>query len=311
MIDYTTKNIPIQSISLNDQWCLHHVLSPAANNSLYESISTYGILRPLIVLKQQDNGFELLCGRKRYQIWKNDLAKDRILCHVLQPPLQTISLLTLIYEDQRLSGPLSVLEKAQFSALCQALLTPDELTKLFERLELGNLEYLRRITQLLTLERPILDALHAGRLSEKVGFELFAMSVEDRFQLYTLFDKLSLNNNKQRRLISYMRTLSARDKSSISDFLEKNYGELIRAAAIANAPQAGLNLLNDLQKRCMPMSSRAEKEFRDQVSKLKLPAACSVEHSPAFEKDAVTLSISFEDLADLSRKASDLLKLIK
>ena len=208
MIDYTTTVIPIPSISLHDQWCLHHVLSPIANITLFESIRTYGILRPLIVIKRRDKDFELLCGRQRYQIWKNDLGKNGIVCHVLQPPLETISLLTLIFEDQRLSGPLSVVEKAQFSALCQELLTPDELTKLFERLELGNLGYLRRITRLLTLERPILDALHAGRLSEKVGFELIAMSVEDRLQLYTLFDKLSLNNNKQRRLISYMRTLS-------------------------------------------------------------------------------------------------------
>lgn len=311
MIDYTTTAIPVQAISLHDQWCLHHMLSPAADNALLKSIRTYGILRPLIVIKQQDNVFELLCGRQRYQIWKNDLYKDRIVCHVLQPPLPTISLLRLIFEDQRLSGLLSAVEKAQFCALCQELLTPDELTKLFERLKLGNLGYLHRITRLLTLERPILDALHDGRLSEKVGFELIAMSVEDRFQLYSLFDKLSLNNNKQRRLISYMRTLSLREKSSISDYLQKNYGELTRAAAIENAPQAGLNLLNDLQKRCMPMSSRAEKEFQDQVSQLKLPTTCSVEHSPAFEKDAVTLSISFENLADLTQKAPVLLKHIR
>ncbi|MBT8360572.1 MAG: hypothetical protein KJO32_06425 [Deltaproteobacteria bacterium] len=282
-----------------------------ANNTLSESIRTYGILRPLIVIKQRDTVFELLCGRQRYQVWKNDLHKDRIVCHVLQPPLQTISLLRLIFEDQRLSGLLSAVEKAQFSALCQELLTPEELSKLFELLKLGNLGYLQRITRLLTLERPILDALHAGRLSEKVGFELITMSAEDRFQLYTLFDKLSLNNNKQRRLISYMRTLCSREKSTMSDYLQKNYGELTRAAAIENAPQAGLNLLNDLQKRCMPMSSRAEKEFQDQVSQLKLPTTCSVEHSPAFEKDAVTLSISFENLADLTQKAPILLKHIR
>jgi len=311
MINYTSAAIPVQAISLDDQWSLHHVLSPADNHALSKSIQSYGILRPLIVIKQKNHVFELLCGRQRYQIWKNDLNKKSILCHILQSPLDTISLLELIFEDQRLSNPLSVIEMAQFTAICQQMLRPSELSNLFERLKLGNHGYLQKITQLLTLEKPILDALHAGKLSEKVGFELITMSVEDRLQLYTLFEKLSLNNNKQRRIISYMRTISSRNNMTICDFLKNNYSELTNAAAIENAPQAGLNLLDGLQKRCMPMSSIAKKEFQDRVSQLKLPATCAVEHSPAFEKDSVTLSIRFESLADLAQKTVELHKLIK
>jgi hypothetical protein len=93
--------------------------------------------------------------------------------------------------------------------------------------------------------------------------------------------------------------------------LQKHYDELTRVGTVENVPQAGLLLLDDLQKKCMPMSSTAEKEFKDRVSKLKLPATCSVEHSPAFEKDTVTLSISFENLADLAQKAPHLLKHIR
>ena len=46
------------------------------------------------------------------------------------------------------------------------------------------------------------------------------------------------------------------------------------------------------------MSSMAEEVFEKQVKSLSLPENYSISHSPAFEKDEVTLSITFKKIAD-------------
>ena len=62
-----------------------------------------------------------------------------------------------------------------------------------------------------------------------------------------------------------------------------------------NVPQKIHHLGNLLQQAMTPASALAEGAFVKQVASLQLPANHSISHSPSFEKDEITLSITFKD----------------
>jgi beta-mannanase len=53
--------------------------------------------------------------------------------------------------------------------------------------------------------------------------------------------------------------------------------------------------MNWLSRKYMPRSSQAEDEFKRFIASMQLPRNVSVDHTPFFEDDSVTLSISFSN----------------
>ena len=63
----------------------------------------------------------------------------------------------------------------------------------------------------------------------------------------------------------------------------------------ANPPQKTKNLMNRLSRKYMPRSSHAADEFKRFAASMHLPQNVSVDHTPFFEDDSVTLSITFSN----------------
>ena len=61
-----------------------------------------------------------------------------------------------------------------------------------------------------------------------------------------------------------------------------------------------------LRKKQFPSHTLAEQEFKDFCRLLQLPSDATINHSPFFEKDELTLSITFKDKEDLLKNLPQL-----
>ena len=282
-----------------DRFSLHKDLSMNLSADFLSSIKRYGLFHPPVVMRAGE-GYQLICGRKRIQALLETGSDPSPLCRVVTvsgPP----ELLTTILEDQRLSGPLSVIMTARLLKLTETLLPRGSRNTLIKQMEIGSYVQLQRLLPLLDLEQPIRDEIHCGSISDKVGLTLCSITAEDRLFLCHLFMGLSLNKNKQKRLLDMCQILIAQKGGTYKKLFQKDFKDFLPENIRSNIPQTAGNLLKCLYEASHPLSTHAERVFNDRKNDLGLPASCSVSHSPAFEKDSVTLSIEFDNLDEMTR----------
>lgn len=282
-----------------DRFSLHKDLSMNLSSGFLSSIKRYGLFHPPVVMKTA-KGYQLICGRKRIQSLLEIGSAPSPLCRVVNISGPS-ELLTTIFEDQRLSGPLSVIMIARLLKLTETLIPQGSRKALIEQLDIGSYGQLKRLLPLLNLEQPIRDAIHRGSISEKVGLILCSIAPEDRLFLCHLFLELSLNKNKQKRLLDMCQILIAQKRGTYKKLFQNDFRDFLPENIGSNIPQTSGNLLKYLYEASHPLSTHAEKVFNDRKNDLGLPASCSVSHSPAFEKDKVTLSIEFDNLDEMTR----------
>lgn len=299
------NNTSIQIISLKtllesdiDRFTLHKDLSDSLSPEFLLSIKRYGLLHPPIVMQDQEN-YQLVCGRKRIRALQLINRDQEVLCRVAAPA-DTLDLLAIILEDQRLSGPLCAIMTARFLKLVDSLVPRESRTEVMEQLSFAPYRKLQRFLPLLTLEQSIREAIHRQTVSDSIGLTLCSMVAEERIFLCNLFTALGLNKNKQKRLIDMCRILTTRKGGTIKDLFHKDFSDFLPENLPANTPQAAASLIRSLHEASHPLSSRAEKRFHEREKRLGLPANCTLSHSPSFEKDNVTLSINFKNFDKMS-----------
>ena len=295
------RNVSLETL-LNsdvDRFSLHKDLSMNLSADFLLSIKRYGLFHPPLVMTKGD-GYQLICGRKRIQALLETGSDPSPLCRVVNVSGPS-ELLTTILEDQRLSGPLSVIMNARFLKLTEKLIPQESRNAIIKPMEIGSYGQLQRLLPLLNLEQPIRDAIHRGSISDKVGLILCSISPEDRLFLCHLFLELSLNKNKQKRLLDMCQILIAQKGGTYKELLQNDFRDFLPENIPSNIPQTAGNLLKCLYEASHPLSTHAERVFNDRKNELGLPASCSISHSPAFEEDKVTLSIEFDNLDEMTR----------
>ncbi len=299
------KKESIQIISLKtlldsdlDRFTLHKDLSGSLSTDFLLSIKRFGLLHPPIVMKDH-LGYQLVCGRKRIRALQIINRELDVVCRVVAPA-ETVELLAIILEDQRLSGPLSAITTARFLKLFDSMVPRESRNEVMEQLNIAPYRKLQRFLPLLALEQQIRDAVHCEAVSDKSGLTLCSFLPEDRILLCNIFLALGLNNNKQKQLIDMCQVLTARKGGTIKDLFHGGFRDFLPENLPTNTPQAAARLMKTLHEASHPLSSTAEKQFNEQEKGLRLPANCTLSHSPSFEKDTVTLSINFKNFDEMS-----------
>jgi len=279
-------------------YSLHQDLSINLSDDFIASIERFGLFHPPVVLKN-DKGFTLLCGRKRVLALQKINSQSSLPCKIIDSS-DPAELLAVIIEDQLLDGPFSIIMKARLIRLMEALIPKELQISLISDLQLGSYGQLQRLLPLLALEEELRNALHFGSISDKVGLLFCSLSSKDRLFLGTLFVALSLNKNKQKRLLDMCQIIIARDGGSFHDLFHTHFSDFLPENLSSNIPQSASNLLKRLYETSHPLSVSAEKAFDEWKNSLGLPEQIDIEHSPAFERDSVRLSIDFETIEDMS-----------
>lgn len=267
---------------------------------LENSLSRTGIIHPPIVIQETVEDFTIVSGFRRLTFAHTSTKLDRIDCMVLEKGASFSHILDIILTDQNSDAKLSLAEKARFVQIASRFSTDNDIVgNYLSRLELKKRPSVTlMLLDLLKQEESIIREVHSGRLQEKMVAEILKLpEVADRLALVQLFKTLGMGDGKQRRFFNLIRDIAYRKGSSIVSYLgNKNIRGILNNSEM-NVPQKIFHLGDLLQQQLTPSASKAEEDFRKKVKNLQLPANYSISHSPSFEKDAITLSIIFEDFS--------------
>lgn len=298
--------LPLDAIDTDRSWSLHQDLKQSIDAALLASVQRYGILRAPLVRRSGRDSYQVICGAARLQALRA-VAADQAFCLVLDPALEPRDLLTLAARDQAENGMLSPIETARLALLAATFAGDDAPALLAAHTTIKNSGQRRRIVRLLDLEPPLRQSVHAGTMSTKTGLLLADLPADERIFLGHLFARLTLNDNKQQRVIEYGRIITVREHCSFQDLFRARYRYCLELDHRRdNIPQLTNRLLDELYRHSHPLITEARQQFADRVKSLHLPAQCTVIPSTSFEYDRVTLSIEFDSLDDLATRLPSL-----
>ncbi len=306
LIDACCRPVPLTDIRLDPEWSLHPWAVDRLPPALTESLTLAGVLHPPLLLPTagcqggHQGRYTVVCGLRRLHFARQNGA-GQLNCLSLPAATPPELLLPLVLADQQNCGPLSLAEKARFIELArhiigdEAVVGGDWLTRLSLPRRPASLALSERV---LALDEELLRAMDNGLLSEKISLELLRLASDtDRLALLRLFTDLAMGEGKQRRFLSLISEIAARRQESIAATLAAEEIQAIHHHPVWNLAQKISHLGDLLQEQHRPALTAAEAEFARKVKSLPLPANSSLSHSPSFEKDEVTLTTTFADLA--------------
>ena len=297
------KTLQISSIDFTDS---SYSISPEKDIVLEEafkkSIAKHGILHPPIIRKKDSGSHAIVTGKKRLFAFRSLYPEALTSCFLVIPAeVPEIDVYSILLEDIRISRQLTPVEKALLLEKISSLVDIDYVVNEFlPRMDLPpDPFHIRQSLMLLTLEAPIILAIHRGEMHEGVARDITSLPGTDRMALLEIITSLHLSVSYQKKLVRNCRDIAGREKKSIAGILESPEALAIINHPGMNPPQKTKKLMTWLTRKHMPRSSQAETEFADFIAEMRLPDAVTIQHSPFFEDDAVTLSIPFSNRKSL------------
>ncbi len=299
------QSVSLSAINLTTtEWNLHPWACWDLSPELQTSLTRCGVLHPPLVLADSAKTFAVVSGTRRIEFIKKYTALPQINCLVIDKDAPASFILDLVLTDQNSASPLSLAEKARFFEIACRLSTPQEMLDSFSRklqLKSGR-STIQNLMRILTQEEQIIQEIHAGLMQDRMVTELLSLPEKaDRMAMTLLFKRLKMGDGQQKKFFNLIRDIAFRENSSISSFLEQQAVVEILDHQQMNIPQKTQHLGKLLQLAIAPASSLAEEAFAQQVKNLQLPINHSIAHCPFFEKDEVTLSITFKNFADCAQ----------
>ncbi len=292
------------SIENDKRWNLHPWIE-GIPSSLEESFFRSGILNPPMLIAGKNGLFTILTGHRRVLFWKQQYQEKELLCRCFSHFLSAEKCLAIILDDQRFSGrELTLAEKARFIQLAKRNLCIEkkELMELLPLLGMKkNPELLKNLDKLAEESAEILTAAHNGQLSLQIYTELQKLQAKDRPTLLELFATLQLGSSKQRRFLLELRDCAYARGQGIAELLQQQELQQIITSTQLNIPQKIHHLGTTIQKLLQPSLYKEEEVFKQEMRQLSLPENYTVKHSPAFEKDEITLEILFNNFDECKR----------
>jgi len=296
------QSIPMTTVAFTDDWNLHPWELNDISEDLQKSFSLTGILHPPIVLQNgSGDKYTIVHGFKRLLWAKNHISTEHIDCLTITKDAPPTFILDIILTDHLTNSTISLAEKARFTQIAARFVNNNIIENNYLPL-LGLKKKNNAITEILKIleqDEKIIKEIHAGRIQDKMVSEIMKLrNSQDRLALADLFQSLCLGDGKQKRLFSLIRDIAFRENLSIAGLLEKSELQDILNHEEMNNPQKAQHLANILQRDLTPDYHDAQDKFNNEVKNLQLPKNCSISHVPAFEKDEITLSVTFKDFVE-------------
>jgi hypothetical protein len=291
-------SIPLDSINFSTDWNLHPWEFRTIPTELQENLALNGIIHPPLVIADSEKTFTIVAGARRIEFVRRFIGSPQIDCLVIEKDTPYGFILNLILADQNCASALSLAEKARFVQIASRFLKIEDIPANFQgTLQLKNgRSTIPDLLKILQQDEEIIREIHAGRLQDRMVSEILSLPEKaDRLALVQLFKNLCMGDGKQKRFFKLIRDIAFREGSSIAAYLQQKEITAIVDHKEMNIPQKISHLGCLLQQESSPSSSIAEGNFVKQVNNLHLPANYAISHSPFFEKDEITLSITFKN----------------
>ncbi len=274
---------------------------------LVASLKRVGILHPPLVDEAEQGRYRIISGRNRL-LAARKLHFTSCECRVLPANSTPQETFTLLLEEKITFTPPTFVEQAIFFKKISSWLDIDEAARRF--LPLLGLEahpsQAKKLLRLNNLEEVIQETLHEGGLDPKVAWELEKFPFLDRMALFEIMMTLKLSVGNQKKITLISREVAVRSKTTIAAFLANDQCQEILNNTELNPPQKTSHFMAWLQKKQFPLLSQAEQDFKDFCRSLHLPPGASVQHAPFFEKDEISLTLTFKNREELLEKMPQL-----
>ncbi|UCD66753.1 MAG: ParB N-terminal domain-containing protein [Deltaproteobacteria bacterium] len=300
--DLTLQNIRLSQIDFDDY---SYTISPehetVVDETLKKSLARYGILHPPIIRENNSGFYSIAAGRKRLLAASLLYPENACTCLVIPVRIPEISVFHILLEEIQLTRQLTAVERAIFLQKITGILDETQITKEFlPRLGLAaNPFVIKQTVKLLELEDYILQSIHYGNVNEAVARGFIPLPAQDRKILFEIITSLRLSASYQKKILSICRELAGRENIDIAALLDDDEVGQILHHKDANPPQKTKKLMTWLSGKYMPRSRQAEKEFKRFTMAMQLPPNVSIEHTPFFEDDSMTLSITYTNRKSL------------
>jgi ParB-like chromosome segregation protein Spo0J len=271
--------------------------------NLGHSLSRCGVLTPPILLEQQKDNYDIICGRRRLRYLEEQLQQESCCCRIFSSSTPFDHILAVLVEDQHAAAPLSIMEQACFVELCHRLLDDNKAVESYLK-TLPN----GRITKGTSFLRPLLQLeenaqkmLHEGVIAEKIITPLLQLNDDDRLVFQEIVTTVQPGGNNQKKLIVALNDIVKREKITLAAFCNEPDVKAALNDEGLTTQQKCATLVEIVTRRRQPQLSAAQHLFSERVKALHLPKNCELSHSPSFERDEVTLSLRFSGFDDLEK----------
>jgi hypothetical protein len=307
------SQVRLQDINLTDRSYTLNPFSQAPEQDLLQSISSFGMLQPPLLLEKKDHTFTVLSGRRRIEAYlqvsnAQECRQDREGCHLTALIIflnegktdNQLHLFTTLLQHQLLGKSLTVIEQAVFFQKAMLVLEEQDILALLPMLGLKAKPHIPgEFISLLDLEPAVQLGLHRGIISQRSGKKLSRFSLADQKDLAEVINTYQLGGSKQQKLIERFFQLTQREQVSVEILLGRWWDK--EKDKQLNGPQRTSSLLRWLDRECQPRLTQAEEEFKKFSNQLHLPAGVRLEHSRSFEEEQVTLNMDFNSKEELAR----------
>lgn len=297
------EEVSLRAIDFRDE--RYRISRTAGSEQLVRSLRREGLICPPVV-RPQGRRFVLVTGWKRAQACRAlGLRKIPVL---VTEETDEPRLLMLAFTENQTTRDLSLAEKAnvldRFSRL--GMSTNKLVGEYLPRLGLpGTAVQLRMMLSLAKADRPVLDFVSEKSPSPAAVKALLGFSPGDRRFLLPLLR--TLGQNKQRQLLEDLRDVCRREGIAVRRlFRRKGFQSILKSPRLSMQQKAEATRQR-LKRQRFPALSAREEAFRSALRKLTWPRGITVQPSPYFEEDHVTVSFRMRNRAEF-RAALDKLR---
>ena len=304
-------NILPQQVNLNQiddfpgPYCMSYGFDPGP---LAASIKRIGLINsPILARKgegETEDEFVVVAGFRRIRVLKA-LNRTELPCRVLPETIPPFKCLLLNLHDNLTVRNFNAVEKGMALARLAELLPVEEVIEIFMPLfdlpsRKETLQHFVRIET--SLDPRAKDLIACGNLSTQAAIPLLEMDPAARKTICRYFSIVKFSKNQQAQFVDFVNDLSHIETNSIARLLDESVFMEILENGRMNSPQKARALIKLLRTRRLPHLVKAEKNFKNSIEKLALPAGFQMIPPPYFEGPHYKLEISFKDGRDLSEK---------
>ena len=270
-------------------------------DDLKASIPDIGLLNPP-VLKERTQGYTIISGFRRIAACLT-LQWPTIPSRIVPSQATPHDCALIAISANALERPLNLIEQSRALNLLHAHGPPDtDLTKTADSLGLPvSSSIVRKIRSLKTLGATTQNAILSGDISLAMALELGRLDTVSAEVLTRLFSDLKLSLNKQREIIGYLKDICARDEDSIPALLDQEGIQQLWASQDLDRTQKARRIRNWLHRKRFPELSAVEKQFKEQLTKLKLGQGIDLQPPRDFEGSTFRLTAAVSQPEDLDR----------
>jgi len=249
---------------------------------------------PAIIINPQK---QIIFGHDFYKHFKEKNIKN-ISC--LEIAIRDEEALLLNYNLRASLTKPNLYEKLIF---IQKYLEKSSLQDLIEKSNLSipiNQKLLQQIPILLSTEFSHL--LQKDQIMLKTAIKLSSLSKSDRKPLLDLFSQVPFSASHQAQIIEVAEEIQFQEKISLLKIFNQ-----LKIHKFLNRQMPQKKIIQILMDYRYPEYSKAEKKWKQELKKLKLPNNITISHSPFFEKNHLFLSIQLKNKSEFK----DLISKIK